>query len=161
RRLDEQLEKAVVRPALDEDPRARATVLTRVVEDGGRRRRGRPLQVGVAEDDGRRLAAELDRAALDRPPRPPLHLLTDLGGAGEPVKPTCATSGCPISRLPATEPFPGSTLTTPSGIPASSASSPSRSAESGVTSAGLRTTVLPQASAGPSFQLAMLSGKFQ
>ena len=37
-------------------------------------------------------------------------------------------------------------------MPASSASSPSRSAESGVSSAGLRTTVLPQASAGPSFQ---------
>ena len=46
-------------------------------------------------------------------------------------------------------------------MPASSASSASRRAESGVSSAGLSTTVFPQASAGPSFQLAMLSGKFQ
>ena len=45
-------------------------------------------------------------------------------------------------------------------MPASSTSSASRSAESGVSSAGFSTTVLPQASAGPSFQLAMLSGKF-
>jgi hypothetical protein len=49
---------------------------------------------------------------------------------------------------------------TPSGIPASSASSPSLRAESGVSSAGLRTTVLPHARAGPSFHEAMLSGKF-
>ena len=40
-------------------------------------------------------------------------------------------------------------------------SSSSRRAESGVSSAGFSTTVFPQASAGPSFQLAMLSGKFQ
>ena len=32
---------------------------------------------------------------------------------------------------------------------------------SGVSSDGLSTTVFPQASAGPSFQLAMRSGKFQ
>jgi hypothetical protein len=47
-----------------------------------------------------------------------------------------------------------------SGMPASRISSASRNAESGVSSAGLRTTVFPQASAGPSFQLEMLSGKF-
>ena len=46
-------------------------------------------------------------------------------------------------------------------MPASSTSSARRSAESGVSAAGFSTTVLPQASAGPSFQLAMLSGKFQ
>ena len=46
------------------------------------------------------------------------------------------------------------------GIPASRQSSPSRIAESGVSSAGFRTTVLPHASAGPSFQLAMFAGKF-
>ena len=61
----------------------------------------------------------------------------------EPVKPIFATSGCSISRWPATEPLPTTTFTTPSGIPASSASSASRSAESGVSSAGFSTTVLP------------------
>ena len=79
----------------------------------------------------------------------------------EPVKPIFATSGCSTSRWPTTEPLPATTLTTPSGMPASRHSSPRRSAESGVSSAGLSTTVLPQASAGPSFQLAMLRGKFQ
>ena len=39
-------------------------------------------------------------------------------------------------------------MNTPSGSPASSASSPSRIAVSGVSSAGLSTTVLPAASAG-------------
>ena len=67
----------------------------------------------------------------------------------EPVKPIFATSGCSISRCPTTEPLPTTTLTTPSGMPASSASSPRRSAESGVSSAGFSTTVLPHASAGP------------
>ena len=59
----------------------------------------------------------------------------------EPVNAIFATSGCSISRCPTTEPLPTSTLTTPSGIPASRTSSPSRIAESGVSSAGLRTTV--------------------
>ena len=49
---------------------------------------------------------------------------------------------------------------TPGGKPTSSASSPSRSALSGVCSAGLSTTVQPAASAGPSFQAAISSGKF-
>ena len=79
----------------------------------------------------------------------------------DPVNPILATSGCAMSRSPATEPGPTTTLTTPSGIPASSASSEKRRAVRGVSSAGLRTTVLPQARAGPSFQLASMRGKFQ
>ena len=45
-------------------------------------------------------------------------------------------------------------------MPASCISSPSRSAVSGVSSAGLRIVVLPQASAGASFQAAISRGKF-
>ena len=52
------------------------------------------------------------------------------------------------------------TVNTPSGIPASSASSARRSAVSGVSSAGLSTTVLPAASAGAKPQLAIGIGKF-
>src|SRR5207244_3699030 len=66
----------------------------------------------------------------------------------EPVKPIFATCGCSTRRCPTTRPGPTTTLTTPSGIPASSASSASRSVESGVSSAGLSTTVFPHASAG-------------
>ena len=78
----------------------------------------------------------------------------------EPVNPIFATSGCSISRCPTTEPLPTTTFSTPSGIPASRASSPRRIVESGVSSAGLITIVLPQASAGPIFHDAMLRGKF-
>jgi hypothetical protein len=51
-------------------------------------------------------------------------------------------------------------LTTPSGSPASWSSSPRRSADRGVCSAGLSTTVQPQASTGPSVHAAISSGKF-
>ena len=57
-------------------------------------------------------------------------------------------------------PGPTTTLTTPSGTPASRAICANRSAVSGVSSAGLSTTVLPAASAGASFQAAIASGKF-
>ncbi len=52
------------------------------------------------------------------------------------------------------------TLSTPGGSPTSTAISPSASAVSGVWLAGLRMTVLPQASAGAIFQAASSSGKF-
>ena len=51
-------------------------------------------------------------------------------------------------------------MNTPSGSPASSASSPRRIAVSGVSSAGLSTTVLPAASAGAKPQPAIGIGKF-
>ena len=78
----------------------------------------------------------------------------------EPVNATLSTSLWAASAAPAVSPKPVTTFTTPSGIPASAISSASRSAVSGVCSAGLSTTVLPQASAGPSFHAAISSGKF-
>ncbi len=79
----------------------------------------------------------------------------------EPVKAILATSGCSTRRCPQTEPGPATTLRTPSGMPASRAIRSSSSAVSGVSSAGFRTTVLPAASAGATFQEAIVSGKFQ
>jgi hypothetical protein len=79
----------------------------------------------------------------------------------EPVNDSLATPGCSASRAPATWPKPGTTLTTPGGKPASAISSATARVDSGVSSAGLRTTVLPAARAGPSFQLVNISGKFQ
>jgi hypothetical protein len=78
----------------------------------------------------------------------------------DPVNAIFATPGCSTSAWPAIEPLPGTTLSTPSGRP------PSRtrragSADSGVNSAGLSTTVLPAASAGATFHDASSSGKFQ
>ena len=80
--------------------------------------------------------------------------------AVEPVKQILRTNGCVTNRSPTTEPWPGSTVSTCSGRPASSASSPSRMAVSGVSSAGLRTTALPAASAGAKPQPAIGIGKF-
>ena len=71
------------------------------------------------------------------------------------------TSGWVTNRSPTTEPLPGSTVSTCSGRPASRASSAIRMAVSGVSSAGLSTTVLPAASAGAKPQPAIGIGKFQ
>ena len=79
----------------------------------------------------------------------------------EPVKAILATSGCSTSRRPQTLPGPTTTFSTPSGRPASTAIRSSSIALSGVSSAGLSTIVLPAASAGATFQEAIVSGKFQ
>lgn len=81
--------------------------------------------------------------------------------AVEPVNAIFATVGWSISASPAPAPWPGTMLTTPFGSPAPTISSPSRSTTSGATSAGFRTTVLPQASAGASFHTADSNGPFQ
>lgn len=53
-------------------------------------------------------------------------------------------------------------LTTPAGMSVSSAMTlPTKAAHQGVSGAGLRTTVLPAASAGPSFAKLIWCGKFQ
>ncbi len=46
-------------------------------------------------------------------------------------------------------------------MPTAFITSPSRVAVAGVSSEGLTTTVLPQASAGPTFQVISSSGRFQ
>ena len=78
----------------------------------------------------------------------------------DPVKQTLRTSSWVTNRSPTTDPLPGTTFSTCSGSPASTASSPIRIAVSGVSSAGLRTTVLPAASAGAKPQPAIGIGKF-
>jgi hypothetical protein len=51
-------------------------------------------------------------------------------------------------------------FSTPGGTPAASARSPSMEQVSGAHSGGLRTTVLPAASAGPTRQVASMNGAF-
>jgi hypothetical protein len=51
-------------------------------------------------------------------------------------------------------------LNTPSGKPAAAIASASTVAEAGVSSEGLTTTALPQASAGATFQVSSSSGRF-
>src|SRR2546425_473131 len=68
---------------LDEDPRPRTAVLSGVAEDGQRRCRGGGLEIGVGEDHVRRLAAELERDALDGLRGERTNAPTDLGRSGE------------------------------------------------------------------------------
>jgi hypothetical protein len=78
--------------------------------------------------------------------------ITSLPVAVLPVKAILSTSGCCARAAPAILPWPLMMFTTPGGKPASLTRLAKYKIESGVCSAGLRTTVLPQASAGPSLQ---------
>ena len=77
-----------------------------------------------------------------------------------PVKAILAMRLLDASGLPASRPKPLTTFSTPFGK-RSPISSMRIMIEAGVCSAGLRTTQLPAASAGESFQTAISSGKFQ
>ena len=81
--------------------------------------------------------------------------------SGEPVNEMRRTHGSATSAAPTSSPSPWTTLTTPGGKPAASTRSASREAVIGDHSAGLRTTVLPAASAGAHFQVASMKGAFQ
>ena len=76
------------------------------------------------------------------------------------MKVSLSTSGLAVSARPVSGP-PGTTDSTPSGRPASANTSASALALSGVSAAGLSTTVHPASSAGPSLLHARNSGTFQ
>ena len=78
----------------------------------------------------------------------------------DPVKAILSMPRCPARCAPALAPKPGTMLTTPGGNPTSAISSATRKEERGVSSAGLRTTVFPAASAGANRHDASLSGAF-
>ena len=79
-----------------------------------------------------------------------------------PVKVMPLTRGCLVMNSPAEPgPKPCSTWYTPFGMPTAFITSPSKVAVAGVSSEGLTMTVLPQASAGPTFQVISSSGRFQ
>ena len=77
-----------------------------------------------------------------------------------PVNEMSGTSGCFTRASPASSPSPLTRLKTPCGSPASSKMPAHSEAESGVNSAGFSTTVLPVASAGPSFHDSSMNGVF-
>src|SRR5215218_10174695 len=78
----------------------------------------------------------------------------------EPTKLTAATSGCPSSASTASL-SPWMTLKTPSGTPASLSSSATYSDADGSFSDGLRTKVLPHASAGAHIHMGTIAGKLK
>ncbi len=95
------------------------------------------------------------------------HVLDACGGSTrlpvptEPVKLMALTSGLSSIAWPTTEPLPMTRLSTPLGRPARCRMSTIDQALSGTSSAGLKTMVLPWASAGAIFQAGMAIGKFQ
>ncbi len=78
----------------------------------------------------------------------------------EPVKLTASMSGEETSAAPMREPGPITRFRTPGGRPARCTMSTIIHGEAGTSSAGLKTTQLPKASAGAIFQAGMASGKF-
>jgi hypothetical protein len=78
----------------------------------------------------------------------------------EPVKESLRTFAFEHSSLPMVSASPVTMLSTPFGMPARSASSAMASAENGVCSAGLSTTVQPAARAGPALRVIIALGKF-
>src|SRR3989304_3078362 len=67
RLVREARDELVVDRPLDENPRARRANLALREVDAEDRADDGPVEIGVGEDDRRRLAAELERDALDRP----------------------------------------------------------------------------------------------
>ena len=82
-----------------------------------------------------------------------------LPAAVDPVKETLSTPGWLTRCSPTSRPA-GTTLSTPLGRPASAKISASTLASSGVSGAGLNTTVLPDSRAGASLAQARKSGTF-
>ncbi len=125
-----------------------------VLDRGG----GGELEVGVGADDERRLAAELEEHPLEVPGDacPMIAAPT----TSDPVKVTMSTRGSVVSTRP-TSASPVTTLSVPGGSSAASAASARTSAEKGVNGDGLSTTVLPIASAGPTFQRLRKKGKLK
>ena len=118
------------------------------------------LEVGVVEDDHRVLAAHLKLELAHRPwieasaTRRPVFC--------DPVKADGADVGA-VEEAPGrpSEPRPITRLRTPFGRPARWRMSTIAQVQPGTRSAGLMTTVLPQASAGAIFQAGIAIGKFQ
>ena len=142
---------------LHQQPRAGAADVALVEEDAVDDALDGLVDRRVVEDDVRGLAAELEREPSCGCRRPSGRSARPT--SVEPVNATLSTSGCSTSARPVS-PAPVTMLTTPGGRSACWQISANSSAVSGVVSAGLSTTVLPQASAGAIFHASISSGKF-
>src|SRR4030042_863990 len=89
----------------------------------------------------------------------PAFRMIDSPTGGLPVKEIFATLGSVVIHSPTVPPEPTTTFMTPGGRPAPSRISPRRIAVSGVVDAGLRTSVQPAASAGPTLWATRFRGK--
>ena len=143
---------------MDEEPVGGRAGLAHVAHLGEHRAVDGRVEVGVGEDQERRVAAELHRD----PEQLVGGLLDQLLPTGvEPVKVSLRSRGSPMSgsiTSPVCEVE--ITLSTPGGTPTSSSRSARASMVSGVWLAGLTTIVQPAAIAGPILRVPIASGKF-
>ena len=130
---------------MQEQPGASGAALPGVGVDREERAVDRLIEIRVGKDDVRTLAAKLQRHLLDRAGGDRHDPAAGLGFAGEGDLVDQRMRDQRLADLVART---RQTLTTPSGTPASRQISPRMIAVIGVVLAGLRTTVLPAASAG-------------
>jgi hypothetical protein len=99
-------------------------------------------------------------SASRRTSRPASDAFSDSPTSFEPVKLTARSAGCWRSAAPMLRPAPVTVLSTPAGRPASASTRASSRAMTGVSEAGLRTTLLPAISAGASLRAGVSNGSF-
>ena len=137
---------ALIDGALDQDAAARRAGLAAILDDGVDQHRQRCLDVGVGEDDLRRLAAEFhgDAAIVDG-----RRLLDRRAGRRRAGEGDVVDHRMRRKRRASLAAVAGDDVEDAVGKPASSASSAMRMAVSEASSAGFTTSVLPMASAAP------------
>ena len=116
------LDELVVDAGLHEEAVGADAGLAGIAVLGGDRAFDRAVDVGVVEDDERRIAAEFHRHLLDR--RRPTSAISILPTSVEPVKVIFLTSGLAQISSPISPAEPVRMLTTPLGKPTSSHSAP-------------------------------------
>ena len=142
-----------------EEPVGGGAGLAHVAHLGEHRAVDGRVDVGVLEDQERRVAAELHADPLQLVGGLLDQQLADPGGAGEAdlAQPRVGHDrGADLAGAGSSV----TTLSTPSGSPASANVAASASIVSGVCCAGLTTIVQPAATAGPILRVPMASGKF-
>ena len=152
--VDEELSEAVVDIAVDVDPLHADAVLARRPEGAGDAGLGRPLDIGVVPHDDRRVGAELHADLLEPGLGDDAFAGLDAAGEADHADSWVRHQGVAEHRAVAGEALEDTRRQT--GL--DKGLGQSFSADSGVTVAGLRITVLPPAMAGPSLWATRLRG---
>ena len=155
---DEAIEERPVHLLVHDDAAGGRAALAGRAEAAPQAAVDRQLEIRVVHDHDDVLAAHLEVHLLERRRRLLRHGAADLGRAGERHDANRVADEQRRRRRPRRRPV--TRLTTPGGMPASSRILTKLTADSGVSVAGLNTTVLPQTSAGMIFHDGIAIGKF-
>ena len=154
------LGESVVDAGLDVEAVGADAGLAGVAELGGDRALDRAVEVGVVEDDERRVAAQLHRDLLDRLGR--TARISILPTSVEPVKVILRTVGLEVSSAPISPRRAGDDVEHARGNAGPLGTARPRPGPNRASAlAGLTTMVQPAASAGPILRAIIEDGKFQ